>query len=81
MNGGYNPIKDIYKTEVFRLSTLRNSWKPEGALGPSGEVIPPNIITRPPTAELRETRPTRIRCRLTMCWTAFWSGWWSGKSR
>ena len=54
MNGGFNPIKDIYKTEVFRLSSLRNSWKPEGALGPSGEVIPPNIITRPPTAELRE---------------------------
>ena len=56
MNGGYNPIKDIYKTEVFRLSTLRNSWKPEAALGPSGEVIPPNIITRPPTAELRENQ-------------------------
>jgi NAD+ synthase len=56
MNGGYNPIKDIYKTEVFRLSSLRNSWKPEGALGPSGEVIPVNIITRPPTAELRENQ-------------------------
>jgi NAD+ synthase len=56
MNGGFNPIKDIYKTEVFRLSTLRNSWKPEGALGPSGEVIPVNIITRPPTAELRENQ-------------------------
>jgi NAD+ synthase len=56
MNGGFNPIKDIYKTEVFRLSTLRNSWKPDGALGPSGEVIPPDIITRPPTAELRENQ-------------------------
>src|SRR6201992_3381662 len=56
MNGGYNPIKDIYKTEVFRLSSLRNSWKPEGALGPMGEVIPVNIITRPPTAELRENQ-------------------------
>ncbi|MBN8980194.1 MAG: NAD(+) synthase, partial [Rhizobiales bacterium] len=56
MNGGYNPIKDIYKTEVFRLSKLRNSWKPDGALGPSGEVIPPNIIVRPPTAELRENQ-------------------------
>ena len=56
MNGGFNPIKDIYKTEVFRLSTLRNSWKPDFALGPSGEVIPPNIITRPPTAELRENQ-------------------------
>jgi NAD+ synthase len=56
MNGGFNPIKDIYKTEVFRLSSLRNSWKPDFALGPSGEVIPPNIITRPPTAELRENQ-------------------------
>jgi NAD+ synthase len=56
MNGGFNPIKDIYKTEVFRLSALRNVWKPVGALGPSGEVIPPGIITRPPTAELRENQ-------------------------
>src|SRR4051794_27950984 len=56
MNGGFNPIKDIYKTEVFRLSALRNTWKPNGALGPSGEVIPVNIITRPPTAELRENQ-------------------------
>jgi NAD+ synthase len=56
MNGGFNPIKDIYKTEVFRLSALRNNWKPDGAFGPSGEVIPSNIITRPPTAELRENQ-------------------------
>ena len=56
MNGGFNPIKDIYKTEVFRLSTLRNSWKPPGARGPPGEVIPPDIISRAPTAELRENQ-------------------------
>ncbi|WP_314945522.1 NAD+ synthase [Bradyrhizobium cosmicum] len=56
MNGGFNPIKDIYKTQVFRLAALRNSWKPVGALGPAGEVIPPDIITRPPTAELRENQ-------------------------
>jgi NAD+ synthase len=56
MNGGFNPIKDIYKTEVFRLSALRNGWKPQGALGPSGEVIPTSIITRPPSAELRENQ-------------------------
>jgi len=56
MNGGFNPIKDLYKTEVFRLSRLRNGWKPEGALGPDGTVIPENIITRPPTAELRENQ-------------------------
>jgi len=56
MNGGFNPIKDLYKSEVFRLSSLRNSWKPDGALGPSGEVIPVRIISRPPTAELRENQ-------------------------
>jgi NAD+ synthase len=56
MNGGFNPIKDLYKTEVFRLSRLRNGWKPEGAMGPDGAVIPENIITRPPTAELRENQ-------------------------
>ncbi len=56
MNGGFNPIKDLYKTEVFRLAHLRNVWKPEGAMGPDGRVIPENIITRPPTAELRENQ-------------------------
>jgi NAD+ synthase len=56
MNGGFNPIKDLYKTEVFRLSALRNAWKPQGALGPDGVVIPQNIITKPPTAELRENQ-------------------------
>ena len=56
MNGGFNPVKDLYKTEVFRLARLRNGWKPDGALGPDGSVIPDNIITRPPTAELRENQ-------------------------
>ena len=56
MNGGFNPIKDIYKTQVFRLAGLRNSWKPDDALGPSGAVIPPDIITRAPSAELRENQ-------------------------
>jgi NAD+ synthase len=56
MNGGFNPIKDLYKTEVYRLSRLRNGWRPEGALGPDGQVIPDNILTRAPTAELRENQ-------------------------
>ena len=56
MNGGFNPIKDLYKTEVFRLSALRNTWKPDGALGPDGVVIPRNVIEKPPTAELRENQ-------------------------
>jgi NAD+ synthase len=54
MNGGFNPIKDLYKSEVFRLARLRNAWRPDGALGPAGTVIPESIITRAPSAELRE---------------------------
>ncbi|MBX3539347.1 MAG: NAD+ synthase [Chelatococcus sp.] len=56
MNGGFNPIKDLYKTQVYRLSALRNRWKPAGALGPDGVVIPENIITKAPTAELRDNQ-------------------------
>jgi len=56
MNGGFNPIKDLYKTEVYRLSRLRNEWQPFGALGPAGRVIPENILARAPTAELRENQ-------------------------
>src|SRR5580700_1816838 len=56
MNGGFNPVKDLYKTEVYRLSRLRNEWRPEGALGPAGRVIPENVIVRAPTAELRENQ-------------------------
>ena len=56
MNGGFNPIKDLYKMQVFRLCELRNKWKPDFALGPDGEVIPQNIIVKPPSAELRENQ-------------------------
>jgi NAD+ synthase len=56
MNGGFNPIKDLYKTEVYRLARLRNAWKPDGARGPDGAVIPENVITRAPSAELRENQ-------------------------
>ena len=56
MNGGFNPIKDLYKTEVYRLSRLRNRWRPEGALGPAATVIPDNVLTRAPSAELRENQ-------------------------
>jgi NAD+ synthase len=56
MNGGFNPIKDLYKTEVYRLSGLRNGWKPEGARGPDRDVIPDKVITRAPSAELRDNQ-------------------------
>ncbi len=53
MNGGFNPIKDVYKMQVYALSSWRNTTVPPGALGPSGEVIPQNIIDKAPSAELR----------------------------
>jgi NAD+ synthase len=56
MNGGFNPIKDLYKMEVFRLCALRNRWKPAWAKGPEGVVIPQNILVKPPSAELRENQ-------------------------
>jgi len=56
MNGGFNPIKDLYKTEVYRLARLRNTWTPDWALGPGGPVIPDNILVRAPTAELAENQ-------------------------
>ena len=56
MNGGFNPVKDLYKLEVYRLARWRNANVPKGGLGPAGEVIPESIIARPPTAELRENQ-------------------------
>jgi NAD+ synthase len=53
MNGGFNPVKDLYKMEVYRLARWRNAHVPKGGLGPAGEVIPEPIITKVPTAELR----------------------------
>ena len=53
MNGGYNPLKDAYKTTVFAVSTWRNAHRPKIGLGPDGPVMPERIITKPPSAELR----------------------------
>jgi NAD+ synthase len=56
MNGGFNPIKDLYKMEVYALCHWRNRQVPKGAKGPPGIVIPENILTKAPTAELRENQ-------------------------
>ena len=56
MNGGFNPIKDLYKTEVYRLAQWRNSHRPSTGKGPEGVVIPENILTKAPSAELRENQ-------------------------
>ncbi|WP_137699756.1 NAD+ synthase [Marimonas lutisalis] len=55
MAGGYNPIKDLYKTRVFETCRWRNAnHRPDWMMGPEGEVIPPRVIDKPPSAELRE---------------------------
>ena len=43
MAGGFSPLKDVYKTLVYRLARYRNSLS---------AIIPERIITRPPSAEL-----------------------------
>jgi NAD+ synthase len=53
MCGGFNVLKDVYKTAVFALAKWRNETYPDHALGPRGCVIPERIITKPPSAELR----------------------------
>ncbi len=54
MAGGYNPIKDMYKTRVFKTCEWRNANHRDWMMGNAGEVIPTRIITRPPSAELRD---------------------------
>jgi NAD+ synthase len=53
MAGGYSVIKDVYKTDVFKLCHWRNEHHPDGVLGPAGDVIPERMISKPPSAELR----------------------------
>ncbi|WJY19803.1 NAD+ synthase [Alteriqipengyuania flavescens] len=55
MAGGYNPLKDAYKMTVFEACAWRNTAIPRVAVdgAPGGEVIPQNIIDKPPSAELR----------------------------
>jgi|TARA_Y100000590_G_scaffold162809_2_gene186679 NAD+ synthase (glutamine-hydrolysing) len=47
MAGGFSPLKDVWKTLVYKLSKWRNT---------QGNVIPESIINRPPTAELRDNQ-------------------------
>ena len=56
MAGGYSVLKDAYKTTVFALSRWRNQHRPRFGLGPDGPVMPDRVITRPPSAELRENQ-------------------------
>ena len=54
MNGGWNPIKDLYKTRVFETCRWRNANHRPWMMGPEGAVIPERVISKPPSAELAE---------------------------
>ena len=56
MCGGFAPIKDVWKTDVFNLCKWRNENFSELFKGPKGKVIPQNIIIKAPTAELKENQ-------------------------
>jgi NAD+ synthase len=53
MAGGFNVLKDVYKTTAYRLARWRNQALPKGALGPAGRVIPERVLTKAPSAELK----------------------------
>jgi len=53
MCGGYSVLKDVYKTTVYAISRYRNARRPDDCLGPEGMVVPENILTKAPTAELK----------------------------
>jgi len=56
MCGSLNPLKDVYKTEVFQLANWRNKNIPSISAYKKLPLIPENIITKAPTAELRDNQ-------------------------
>jgi NAD+ synthase (glutamine-hydrolysing) len=56
MCGAYAPLKDVYKTEVYRLSRWRNTDEARISGNANDWIIPPAVIERPPSAELRDNQ-------------------------
>ncbi len=56
MAGGYSVLKDVYKTTVFKLCEWRNRNRPRLSMGPAGPVMPQRVISKPPSAELRDNQ-------------------------
>jgi NAD+ synthase len=82
MNGGFNPIKDIYKTEVFRLSSLRNSWKPARRPRSCAKTRPTRIRCRPTTCSMRSWNGwSSGKSRWRRSWPrASIARWWRGST-
>jgi NAD+ synthetase len=62
MAGGFALLKDVYKTDVFRLARHLNERA-------GRELIPQSIVDRAPSAELRDNQLDETRCRRTRSWT------------
>ena len=77
MNGGFNPDQGpLQDGGLSRCARWRNAHVPQGrARGRAAIVIPENILTKAPTAELRENQTDQDRCRPTRCWTTSWPAW------
>jgi len=56
MCGGYSVLKDVYKTTVLALSRWRNENIPRGTQYPQMPVMPERVITKPPSAELKDNQ-------------------------
>ncbi|MGN7619079.1 MAG: NAD(+) synthase [Ehrlichia sp.] len=56
MCGGFAPIKDIYKTKVYKLSEWRNENIPVNSLCKKTNIIPAEIMVKHPSAELRHNQ-------------------------
>ena len=56
MSGGYNPLKDLYKTRVFEISKWRNSNHRPWMRGPNTELINGSVLNKAPSAELRDNQ-------------------------
>lgn len=54
--GGFAVLKDLYKTQVYKVARWRNTHKPESGMGPEGVIIPERIFTKAPTAELKHNQ-------------------------
>ena len=81
MNGGYNPIKDLYKTRVFETCRWRNLNHRDWMMAPAGEVIPPRVIDKPPSANCARIRRTKTACRPIRCSIRSLKGWWIARPR